>query len=1007
MPSRLLRFAGFFWLALSCANLWAKEETATNALPFRIRHWTTENGLPQDRIACLKQTRDGYLWIGTWYGLARFDGVRFTLFNTLNTPEIENDSINGLTEDADGTLWIATKNGLVFLRNNRFQRLADPAGTSPQPVWHVAAAKSGGIWFCTDNAVTRWRDGKFSTIALEPKTGAKIQSLFETKDDGLNLLLKDSWLKIAPDAGRLETNRVATEGEPKWIATQRDGEDNRLWVGTIQGLLHYEGGQLQTPPIQILATNEIYFLYRETSGTLWVNPKGKGLFRGDGTNFTVVDLGALGLKPRVTCMAEDDEGSWWVGTDRGLFQLQRSIVRVYTSNDGLPSDNISTVCEDSKGTIWVATDSGASIIQNDTVEFLGGLEPETRNHSRCVWPGKNGNVWLGRHHGSIIAFSGKEFSESFSNALFSNSLNALYEDRSGRLWVGANGGAVAFEPRQFDQPSIVTAEHGIKGVHSILEDRAGTFWFGTKNEGLARLREGIYSRFTKLNGLSDDSVWNIYEDAAGSLWLGTANGLTRYRDGKFFAFTREHGLRENTVNCVLEDDYGNFWISGLNGIYRVKREDLDSVADGRKATFQSITLGTMDGLESAETNGERQPSGWKSRDGRIWFPTTRGLAVIDPQTFELHKDQPRVVIEGVKADEKIIFNNSESSKNQPPSFLPVKILAGRGHLLEFTYTAISFSKPEKTPFRYRLAGVDANWHEETQERTVRYLNLRPGRYRFEVIAANRHGLWNERPAGFAFSLEPHFWQTWPFYLACIAGTLGMIASVLSYRLRWQRRFLKIEAQNNLADERSRIARDLHDDLGTALTGLALELDVVGREGTRAQTATNRLSSAAKDARSLAQRMREVVWAINPRCDNTSSLTDFLEEQIAQFLSNAGIQVRLDFPEDIPTVPIDAETRYQLALCVRETLNNIVRHAQATQVVVRLEFTKKDVLLFIKDNGRGFSVDPQSGHGLSNIRTRLQKINGTFEYVSVPGGGAELRFGVPMSKNLSRSEKQNR
>ncbi|MEO6184222.1 MAG: two-component regulator propeller domain-containing protein, partial [Verrucomicrobiota bacterium] len=628
-------------------------------------------------------------------------------------------------------------------------------------------------------------------------------------------------------------------------------------------------------------------------------------------------------------MEEDYEGSVWVGTDAGLFQLHRPSVRAFTSYDGLSSDHVFSVCEDSNGTIWAAVDNGVSTIRNGIVESLGALEPSLRIHSRCVWPKKDGGIWLSKVHGLLFHFSDGVFSEIETNSfLVSATADALYEDRSGRLWVGSRTGAVAFEGNRFDQPVISTVENGVKEVRAILEDRNGSIWFGTKKDGLACLRDGKYSRFTKLNGLSDDRVWSIYEDASGSLWLGTANGLTRYRNGKFFPFTLAHGLREKPINCVLEDDYGFFWLSGLQGVYRIKRDDLEAVADGRKSRLESITVGTVDGMESAETNGERQPSGWKARDGRLWFPTTRGLAVIDPKLVGQHDEHLRVVIEDVKANDNVVFNNTmiledgEIVQNSSPA----KIAAGNGHVIEFTYTANTFSKPEKTPFRYRLIGFDSKWHDETLERTVHYLNLPPGQYQFEVIAANRHGHWNEEPTIFPFSLEPQFWQTWLFYTACLAGLGGIVGSLHWYRLRWQRRLLKLDEQHALANERARIARDLHDDLGTALTGLALELDVVGAGENRVQPATDRVSAAAKHARGLAQRMREVVWAINPRCDTSASLSDFLEEQIAQFLANAGIQVRLDFPENIPTIPVDAETRHQLALCVREALNNIVRHA---------------------------------------------------------------------------------
>ena len=981
----------------------------TDQSPFRIRHWTTENGLPQDRISCLQQTRDGYLWIGTWFGLVRFDGVKFTVFKEENKreniPGLRTECINDLTEDKEGTLWIATKQGIISNRNGKFQNLRGPAQIIDQKVWRVRPAKTGGIWFSTDDSVTRYKNGTFSSFALPHNAGAALNML-ESDDGSLNVFYRNSWFKVSPDGTRMETNRINLADERLQRPVVRGGDGDAFWLGTKEGLKRYENSLLQPSVFQMLATNEINFLYGDSDQSLWAGVGRKGLFHYDGTKATLVDLLTTGMRPLVNCMERDHEGSIWVGTERGLFQLQRSVVRIYSGNDGLHSDNVSSVCEDRDGTIWAAADYGEMIIRNGTVELVNEIETGTRRRGRCVWPKREGGIWMSKEPGLVFASLDDHFSSPIATNLFSDS---LYEDRSGRLWVGGRLGAFAFEANRFDRPVISTAENGVKEVCSILEDRNSTIWLGTKREGLVALRDGKYSRFTKLNGLSDDQIWNIYEDASGALWIGTGNGLTRYRDGKFFAFTVTHGLREEPINCVLEDDYGYIWLSGLKGIYRIKREDLEAVASGRKSTFQSITLGTEDGMENAETNGERQPAGWKARDGRLWFPTIQGLAVIDPKLVDQHHELPRVLIEGVKADDKVVFDNATvfDDPANVQSSSPVNIAAGSGRVLEFTYTANTFSKPEKTSFRYRLTGADAAWHEQTRERTVRYLNLRPGKYQFEVIAANRHGQWNERPAIFAFSLKPQLWQTWPFYAAGLAVLLGMISGIHFYRLRWQRRLLKLDELRALANERARIARDLHDDLGTALAGLALELDVAGAGETRAQPTTDRFAVAAKHARGLAQRMREVVWAINPRCDNSTSLSDFLEEQITYFLSNAGIRVRLNFPENIPTIPIDAETRHQMALCVREALNNIVRHARASLVNVRLHFSNGIIHLSIKDDGCGFDQNQPDGNGLSNIRVRLEKINGTFECISIPGEGSELRFAVPMSKNFNPSERKNK
>ena len=249
---------------------------------------------------------------------------------------------------------------------------------------------------------------------------------------------------------------------------------------------------------------------------------------------------------------------------------------------------------------------------------------------------------------------------------------------------------------------------------------------------------------------------------------------------------------------------------------------------------------------------------------------------------------------------------------------------------------------------------------------------------------------------FAFSLAPHFWQTAWFYAGCALGVLGLAAGIQSYRLRWQRRLLKLEEQRALATERTRIARDLHDDLGTAMTGLALELEVIRRENCEQAPLVTRLGNAAKRTRSLAEQMREVVWTVNPRCDTASSLASFLEQQVEQFLRAEGIHVRLDFPEDIPPLPVEADARHQLALGVREALTNVVRHSGASQVVVTMAIDDRVLVIRVADNGRGFELAAPRGNGLANLRSRLEQVGGTFDCVSSPGQGTTVTFRLPLN-----------
>jgi signal transduction histidine kinase len=367
-----------------------------------------------------------------------------------------------------------------------------------------------------------------------------------------------------------------------------------------------------------------------------------------------------------------------------------------------------------------------------------------------------------------------------------------------------------------------------------------------------------------------------------------------------------------------------------------------------------------------------------------------------------------VIIEQILADTNVIrlgtnvteTKTASSSGSEIRTFtLKEPIPAGKGHVLEFQYTATSLVDSRRLKFRYRLVN-DSDWSEETTERRVRYIDLRPGDYRFQVKACNHHNVWTPKPVEFAFSLAPHFWQTKTFYVLSDGAVLRIATDIQAYRLRWQQRLLKLEQQRALAAERARIARDLHDDLGTALTGLALELDVIGRDPKPELPVIHRLGQSAQRTRELAERMREVVWSVNPRCDTVSSLASFLEQQISQFLRADGIKVELDFPEDIPALPIDGEARHQLALGVREALTNVIRHANATKVVLSLAIDKDWLTVNVRDNGRGLQPSGRIGDGLRNMQERLQSIGGSVEVSSQAGSGTTITFRVPLIESNS-------
>jgi signal transduction histidine kinase/streptogramin lyase len=833
-------------------------------------------------------------------------------------------------------------------------------------------------------------------------------SIQEGTNGWLNIFTRGKWLTVRPDSVEIRTNVIRAAESSQWNAASVGDIPGTAWIGNKQGILKIDGDTLKPIAEDVLATNNVDLIFQDRAGNVWAGSRNEIFGKWDGAYWHTVDVGDFIDKSSGICMEEDAEGTLWVATEGGLVQLRQSSVVVYTKRDGIERSKVWSVCEGKDGEIWAGTERGLSRIDRSgnirSIPFTGraaGLP------DRCVWPKRGGGVWTAKNNiGLYACVDSNAMPAAAAELLHTNQITCLGEGQTGLLYVCTEAGVLGFRqdaPLPWAEPEIRLP---VPAVRSMVETADGTLWMGTGGNGLARVRHAEIKYFTQKDGLIGNHVWSILSKD-GTLWLGTDKGLSRYQNGTFSSFTHRQGLLEDRINCILADNDGYLWLSGLSGIYRVQLAQLNAVPDRGISRVYPFALGTADGLKNAETNGEKQPAGWKASDGRLWFPTMGGVVAIDPKKFPTNEKPPPVIIEQIIADGSVLNQNQTNSANsssgdETPSTFYHPIAAGQGHVLEFQYTATSLIDSKRINFRYRLLGADSEWSKETMERSVRYLDLRPGNYRFQVIAGSRHNVWSSEPVEFAFSLAPYFWQTKAFYGLSGTAVLAIAAGIQAYRLRWQHRLLKLEQQRALATERARIARDLHDDLGTALTGLALELDVIGRDPNPELPVIHRLGQSAQRTRALAERMREVVWSVNPRCDTVSSIASFLEQQIAQFLRADGIKVELDFPEDIPALPIGGEARHELALGVREALTNVVRHANATKVVLSLAIDTEWLVVKVKDNGRGLEASGSNGDGLRNMDHRLQSIGGTFDFSSEPGSGTTITFRVPLIK--SKSEK---
>ena len=436
------------------------------------------------------------------------------------------------------------------------------------------------------------------------------------------------------------------------------------------------------------------------------------------------------------------------------------------------------------------------------------------------------------------------------------------------------------------------------------------------------------------------------------------------------------------------------------------KKELNEVAAGRTSTVRCVSYDESDGLLSVETNGQKSnPAGCKARDGRLWFPTTKGVAVIDPKKVADDTIPPLTAIELVRANGEIIFNSGPADPSQArtnQSFQnprsPLRLPPGTARVLEFHFTANSFVAPEKTRFKYRMIGLNDRWVEAGTRREAYFANLRPGPHQFEVIAANHRGVWQEGGATFAFYVAPFVYQTWWFYLACGLAAVGVIAALVAWRLRCLRNLHRLQQQAAITDERSRIAKDLHDGLGADLTRLALLADLA--DGEDSTTATGHRQKLSRSSREAARALKEMIWIANPANDTVEGLVSRICQTAEDFLGDARIRCRLELAPQLPEASLSLDQRRNLLLVAREALNNVVKHANATEVCLRADSSDHSLHLEIEDNGRGF--EPASaradGLGLASMRQRVENMGGTFEIEAQPGSGTKILITIKLSES---------
>jgi len=993
---------------------WSSLDHAT--FQYSSRTWQVDEGLPHNFVQAIAQTRDGYLWIGTHEGLARFDGTAFTRFEEKSTPDLRNSSITALCADRDGALWIGTDGGglAILVGGNVFRhdRLDGLAGDGVRVIYE---SKDGAMWIGTTTGMSRYQDGKFTNYTKKQALLSDVvTSIYEDTDGniwiatggGLNCLKGKAMDSFAMPNG-LPNDSV------RGICQDRGG---RIWIGSNNGMLwhndYWTHSFFAYNTKFGLSDTFVSAICEDREGNLWVGTySGLNRFR-EGRFFNELNNED---KPydRVNTLFEDREGNLWVGSREGLTRLTPKRFFTYTKRQGLTHNNVMSVLEDGGGSLWLGTwGGGLNRLRDDRVTAYTSINDFSQGLILAICEGHDGSIWIGvDYDGGLTRMKNGKFTHYTSkDGLPKAPLKVIHEDRKGRLWIGTSRGLSCFKGGKFTN---YTTKKGLAGdvVHAICEDHNGYLWFGT-DEGLSIWNEGSFTNFGSGQGLSDNTITALYEDGERNLWIGTARGgLNRYKAGKFNSYASRDGLFSDEIFEVLEDDEGWLWMTCSKGIFRVRKSDFEAFDQRKIGTLTSIEYGKADGIESPQCNSAAKPGAWKSRDGKLWFPTSKGLITVDPKTIKVDPLPPPVYVEQVIADRTPLLGanavnrnrvgSSPSSPMDDPDFFQIRVPPGRGEL-EFAFTALSFRAPERCRLKYKLEGIDQDWIDSGARRTAHYNNIYPGSYRFRVIAANKDGIWNEAGASLDLLLLPHIWQTWWFRGGMLVAILGLAGGTGRYvtRKRMRRHLELLEQRQAIEKERRRIAKDMHDQLGAGLTQVGLLGELARRDAGKPDRAKTHASRICDLAREQAQTLDEIVWTVEPKNDLLNKLAAYIAVYAEQFFKAADIRCRLDIPPGLPPHPLSAELRHNLFLAVKEGLNNIAKHSRASEVHIRFSLNDSKLEIGIEDDGAGFAVRNGNGlgNGLSNMKNRIEEIGGTFRLTSEPTKGTRLYFQVPLKNN---------
>jgi signal transduction histidine kinase/ligand-binding sensor domain-containing protein len=982
---------------------------------FITRNWDIDEGLPASNVSALAKTPDGCLWLGAPSGLVRYDGTHFKTFSPGNTPALSDARISSLLVDHAGTLWIGTSDGgMASFTANTFEAVSLGSSVPRAALKEFTEDRMGTMWGIIDGrGVFSWRNGHAS---------------FYNTNSGLP---SSSVWGIAADAqGRVWVNcrgRLMQFREDRWQEAEglpRDfpriyaigpALDGGLWIASLghaggptgdRGARVFNYVNNHATEVSALPCNQDSrrslprLVMEDRQGRVWCSTHGAGIFLLHGKKWELFSDAPSLAQVQAASLLEDEDSVIWIGMDgAGLYQVRRRSVVALEPPHGLPSTCFWTVCSSHDGAIWGGTDGNGIFRWKDgAATHFQSEEGLSDEHVNAILEDRASNIWAGTM-GGLFRLDGARFEPMTEVDTLRLPVFSLKEDRAGHIWAGTRNGLVEIG---HDLTNVFGQEQGIPlgPINAIEEDIRGRIWISIPpyRDGRAPGPVGPFGLFAQSGKrfehvaagqwAGEANIRSLHADGDGNLWIGTiGTGFYRLHGGKFTEFSQDDGVLQDRIQAIVADDARNLWFCSESGIFGCPIEKLESYTRGQNEWLSWWQIQRSDGLPSRLATGNGQPSAVRGGDGRLWLANANAIAGFDPKAVrQIARLRPPII-------EEVLVNGV----TQP--------LAGKNRLritadtrrVEVYYASPNTTTPDLPTFWTRLKGFDPNWVHSGMARVASY-NLQPGDYEFAVAVTGPDGLRLETASPLEIEVVPQFWERRS--VRALAGLMFVAAVALLVwnweRARSQQRLRQLEIQRAMDQVRQRIARDIHDDLGSGLTEITLLSDNLTNNGNDAQAMKKTVRHISDRARTLTRQMDEVVWAINPQTDTLDSLATYLNDFAQERLALAGIRCRLNTAAELPNLRLSADIRHSLYRAAKEALNNAIKYSGATEVAVTIESRGDDLSFLIQDNGCGFDPHQQfkRGNGLRYMRQRLEEIGGRCEMASKMGVGTSVCLTIP-------------